>query len=154
MAVLPLPLNCERVRSQISMALDAEVSEFDRRLVAAHLARCADCRAFESPVRAFTEELRAAALEAPDEPITLIRSRPRRRAWLATAELSAAATVLIAFGIASQFGASDSQGGNSRLATANLFTAAWSPELELAQIDPAVTTTRAKDNRPGPLNAV
>jgi predicted anti-sigma-YlaC factor YlaD len=152
MAVSPLPLNCERVRSQISMALDAEVSEFDRRLVAAHLARCADCRAFESPVRAFTEELRAAALESPSEPIALIRSRPRRRAWLATAELSAAATVLIAFGIASQLGASDSQGGNNRLATANLFTTAWSPELELAQIEPAVPTRQT--SRPGPRPAL
>lgn len=150
----PRPLNCERVRSQISMALDAEVSELDRRLVAAHLARCPECRAFESPVREFTEELRAAPLELLERRIVVTRGRSRRRAWLTTAEVSAAATLLIGLGVMSQLGASDPQGTSNRLATANLFNAAWQPELEMAQIDPSDPTERANAGGPGPLHAV
>jgi hypothetical protein len=153
--VSPLPLNCERVRSQISMALDAEVSELDRRLVAAHLARCGECRAIESAVRAFTDELRAAPLESPRQPIVVTRHRPRRRALLRTAEYSVAATVLIAFlGVFTQLELSDSRRGAAPLTPANLFQTAWSPELELAQIDPSVSGGRANANGPGPIHAV
>ena len=148
-----LPLNCERVRNQISLALDAEVSELDRRLVASHLARCAECRAAESTVRTFTEELRAAPLEVPRQSIVLTRSRPRRRALLTRGEFSAAATVLIAFvAVASQFGAPDSRATSNRLTTATLFQAAWTPELEMAQIDPS-EPARGVD-RPGPRPAL
>lgn len=154
MTVSPLPLNCERVRSQISVALDAEVSELDRRLVAAHLARCAECRAIEDTVRAFTEELRTAPLELLERPVVVTRARPRRRAWLTTAEVSVAATVLIGLGVLSQLGTSDPQGASNRLATSNLFIAAWQPEDEMAQIDPSVQTQRENVGGPGPLNAV
>lgn len=153
MRVSPRPLNCERVRSQISMAFDAEVSELDRRLVRAHLARCPECHAFESSVRDFTEELRAAPLERLERPIVLAQRRSRRRAWLTTAEVSAAATVLIGLGVMSQLEASDPQARN-RLATATLFSAAWQPELEMAQIDPSVGAGLANDGGPGPLHAV
>lgn len=137
------------------MLLDAEVSELDRRLVAAHLARCAECRAFEQPVRAFTEELRATPFESLRQPVVLIRSRARQRVWLRTAELGAAASVLIALlGVVSQYGAPDSEGPNTRLelATGNLFKTSWQPELELAQIDPTVPTRPT--GWPGPLHAV
>lgn len=148
------PLNCERVRSQISIALDAEVSELDRRLVAAHLARCAECRAVESTVREFTEELRAAPLEIPTRSFVLTRSRLPRRAWLATTEYGVAAMLLIgALGILTQLGASDSRSVADRVTPANLFQSAWSPELELAQIDPSAPT-RANATGPGPIHAV
>jgi predicted anti-sigma-YlaC factor YlaD len=150
----PLPLKCERVRSQISLALDAEVSELDRRLVAAHLARCVECRAVESSVRAFTEELRAAPPEYPRQPIVLTRHRSRRRALLRTAEYSVAATILVAFfGVFTQIELSDSRRGTAPLTPANLFQTAWSPELELAQIDPSVRG-RGNANGPGPMDAV
>ena len=158
MSSFPSPLICERVRTQISLLLDAEVSELDRRLVAAHLARCAECRAFEQPVRVFTEQLRATPLELPREPV-IVRSRVRARQRVVrrTAELSAAATVLIAMlGVLSQLGAPGSESRNSRLqlANASLFRASsWGPEVELAQLDPAVPIRRSV-NRPGLLSAV
>jgi predicted anti-sigma-YlaC factor YlaD len=155
MNVSPLPLNCERVRSQISLALDAEVSELDRRLVAAHLARCGECRAVESTMRAFTEELRTAPLEPPCRSITVTRPRTRRRALLRTTEYSVAATVLIAFfGVFTQLELSDSGRSTAPLTPANLFQTAWSPELELAQLDPAASAGRASTGGPGPIHAV
>lgn len=151
----PIPLKCERVRSQISVALDAEVSELDRRLVAAHLTRCAECRAVESAVRAFTEQLRAAPLESPRPSIVVTRGRSRRRALLRTAEYSAAATVLIAvLGVLTLLDMSDSRGTTRLVTPANLFQTAWSPEQELAQLDPAVPSARTDANAPGPINAI
>ena len=156
MRSFPSPLICERVRTQISLLLDAEVSELDRRLVSAHLARCAECRAFEQPVRAITEQLRATPLQWPSMPVVVLRPvRTRQRVLRRTAELSAAATVLIAtLGILTQFGAPSSE-PNSRLqvATANLFKpTAWQPEVELAQLDQAAPG-RPVDG-PGPLSTV
>lgn len=135
------------------MILDAEVSELDRRLVAAHLARCAECRAFEASVRQLTRELREAPLESPRQPISLPRL-PRRVA-LATAQASAAATVLIAIlGAFTQFGVQEQQSRTAASTPArNLFTTSWQPELELAQIDGAVSHLRGV-NRPGPLPAL
>src|SRR5215217_3424530 len=145
MRLSPRPLVCDRVRGQVSTLLDVDVSELDRRLVAAHLARCADCRAFESSVRVFTQELRAAPLESPSEPMLFSRSRARRRVWLTVVEYSAAAAVLIAMlGVVGQIGPPASKPSDDRRATANLFKTSWQPELELAQIDPAVSTRRAK----------
>ena len=65
-----------------------------------------------------------------------------------------AATVLIGLGVMSQLGASDPQGAGNRLATSNLFNAAWEPEDEMAQIDPSVRPWHANGGKPGPLSAV
>lgn len=153
MRLFPRPVICDRVRTQVSMLVDAEVSELDRRLVAAHLARCAGCRAFEASVRTFTGALRAAPLELLDRPIYV--PRPRRRISLASVQYSAAATLLIAtLGILSQFGAPASQGRDARrvFTTANLFNAAWQPEVELAQLGPARQV--GPEDPPGPLPAL
>ncbi len=145
---------CERVRSQISTLLDAEVSELDRRLVTAHLVRCAECRAFETRVRAFTDVLRAAPLESPSDPVVITRTRPLRRFRLATAEYSVAATLLIGLlGVLSQFDAPESPRRDNRVATVNLFQTSWQPEVELAQIpDPTVPAGRA--DSPGPVTPI
>jgi len=144
------------------MLLDAELSALERRLAAAHLARCADCRAFEESLRDFTQELRAAPLESPRQPIVLPRSR---RVSLTTARWSAAATLLVAvLGVLSQFevpqfevsqfevAQSSGPDPGRQVATKNLFKTTWQPELEMAQID-AVTRTPGTD-RPGPLPAL
>jgi predicted anti-sigma-YlaC factor YlaD len=154
MRLLSRPVICERVRTQVSTLLDAEVSELDRRLVAAHLSRCAECREFDRSVRAFTEDLRAAPLESPSLPVVLPGSRPRRRLSFATAEFGAAAMVLIGvLGVLSQFGtAPASHSINHGVANANLFNTEWSPELELAQLETTVPIGPADE--PGPLPAI
>src|SRR5262245_43311006 len=77
MSVVHRSLVCDRVRSQISLGLDGELSQLETRMIAAHLARCADCAAFEEDVRAFTSELRAAPMEQLQRPIEVV-GRPRR----------------------------------------------------------------------------
>ena len=77
MAVSPVPHNCEGVRAQVSLRLDAELSQLELRMLEAHLGRCADCREFEAAVAEFTTELRA----APLEPLARAVVIPRRRGF-------------------------------------------------------------------------
>jgi predicted anti-sigma-YlaC factor YlaD len=152
MSLSALSSTCERARSQISLLLDSEGSEFDRRLVAAHLVRCAECRAFDASLLQFTEELRAAPVEALRHPIAL--PRPRRRVVLTAAQFSAAASLLIILGAASQFGAAEPEGRSTgaTVSTRNLFKTSWQPERELAQIHGVDRVRRM--GGPGPLPAL
>jgi anti-sigma factor RsiW len=145
-----LPMVCERVRGQVSVQLDGELSQLEQRMVAAHLERCADCAAFEASVRSFTEELRAAPREAPRRPIVVRRTR---RVSFSALQVSAAATVAVAvLGVVSQLGSPQQNvpDVDRQVARANLFEASWQPELEMAQIDP-VGLARLTDLPPGPV---
>lgn len=91
---------CERVRAQVSLQLDGELSELEARMLDAHLVRCADCSAYAHNVRSFTHELRAAPLESPSLPVVVDRAR-----WAILGRFQVAATVALAIaavGIASQ----------------------------------------------------
>ena len=129
--------------------LDGELSQLEQRMVASHLARCADCRTFEESVREFTLQIREAPLESPMIPVVVRRAR---RAVLNAANVSVAAMLAVAvLGVVSQLGSPDAQSSTTgaRLASANLFTAAWQPEREIAQID-----ARLGLMRPGPTPAI
>ena len=54
---------CERARAWVSLSLDGELSELERRLLDVHVERCAPCAAFEAEVTALVGELRAASQE-------------------------------------------------------------------------------------------
>lgn len=98
---------CERVRAQVSLELDGELSQLERRMLASHLERCPQCHAFAVDVRAFTEDLRNAPLETLAQPVVV--RRPRR---LTTARLqvgAAAALAVAALGLGSQLAASEPQ---------------------------------------------
>ena len=98
---------CERVRAQVSLELDGELSQLERRMLASHLERCPQCQAFAADVRSFTDDLRNATLETLETPVVV--RRPRR---LATARLqvgAAAALAVVALGIGSQLAASEPQ---------------------------------------------
>lgn len=73
-----------------SLQLDGELSELERALLGAHLARCDACAVYVREVGAATRGLRAAELERPAHPITL----PSRRRLLRPVHLSAAAAML------------------------------------------------------------
>jgi predicted anti-sigma-YlaC factor YlaD len=87
------PLVCERVRGQISVGLDGELSQLERAMVASHVERCATCRQYEVEVSGFTQALRGAALEPMARPITIQR---RRRHVGARMQVAAAAAVAVA----------------------------------------------------------
>jgi predicted anti-sigma-YlaC factor YlaD len=90
----PQSLVCERVRGQISLEVDGELSYLEQALVEAHIAHCADCRAYRADLLGFTGLLRSASLAQVSRPIALPqRSRmPIRASRLA----AAAAAVLVA----------------------------------------------------------
>lgn len=103
---------CNRARQWVSLKLDGELSDFERSLLAAHLAGCEDCRAFRADADSLTAELRSAPLERPHHPIVL--PHRRRRAPIALRVASAAAAVVALAGIA----ASTLAPGNARRVSA------------------------------------
>ena len=148
MNAVPSSTVCGRIREQVSLRLDGELSQLELRMVDAHLERCAGCHAFEASVREFTEELRAAPLLSPRLPILVRRAR---RISLSAAQVSVAATLAVAvLGVLSQVGlpGSADPAVGARLSTTNLFKTSWQPERELAQIDTNLS------ERPGPLPAI
>jgi hypothetical protein len=90
------PKTCERAAELVSLALDDELSRFERALLARHLRRCGPCADYAARVTATTELLRCAPLEAVGTPITL----PSLRRRYARAVQSVVATAAVAaFGI-------------------------------------------------------
>jgi anti-sigma factor RsiW len=91
---------CERVRAQVSLRVDDELSQLESRMVDAHLARCETCREFEASVLRLTERLRSAPLEPIPAPVVVRRIG---RTWLSRAQVSMAAAVAVAaLGITTQ----------------------------------------------------
>jgi anti-sigma factor RsiW len=94
MTVVPRSVVCDRVRSQVSLRLDGELSQLESRMVEAHLARCAECRAFEAGAAKVSELLRAAPLEPLRQPVVVRRTS---RTWVARTQAGMAAAVAIVF---------------------------------------------------------
>jgi anti-sigma factor RsiW len=92
---------CHRSREWISLRLDGELSELAAKMLDAHLARCAECRAFEAGVAAATRHVRTAPLEHLEQPISLPRGRrlafQTRRVGAAVAAAAGIAIGLVAF---------------------------------------------------------
>jgi len=93
-------VTCERVRAQVSLELDSELSQLERRMLEAHLARCADCARFAEGVGEVTRLLRSAPLETPSRPV-IVRA-PRRLSLARLQVAAAAALVLATLGAAAQ----------------------------------------------------
>ena len=91
---------CERARAWAALAPDGELAVLERRLLDAHLARCACCRAFAQQVAAIAAELRAAAAEQYSRRFALPTTSLRRPSHRLRNVASAAAVAAMAFGIA------------------------------------------------------
>jgi Putative zinc-finger len=101
------PKSCDRARLWVSLAVDDELSEFERRLLGVHVERCADCRAYEASVRTTTALLRAEPRAASERQIAIPRQRPTVGVMRLAA--SAAAAALVAVGITGFFATSGQQ---------------------------------------------
>jgi hypothetical protein len=102
MTRFPRGVLCERARSWAALAPDNELSELERKLLDAHLVRCAGCTRFAERVSAVAEELRSASLERPTYPIA-VPSWRRRNAYARMRAVGAAAAVAaMALGVASR----------------------------------------------------
>jgi predicted anti-sigma-YlaC factor YlaD len=104
MTVVPRSVVCDRVRGQVSLRLDGEVSQLESRMVDAHLARCVECREFAAGISDVTEALRSAPLERLMRPVAI---RRLRHASLSRAQVSMVAAVAVAvLGALTQLGGS------------------------------------------------
>jgi anti-sigma factor RsiW len=93
---------CERGREWISLRIDGELSELAQKMLDSHLARCADCAAFEDQVSRVALQLRSAPLEQLARPVEITHRRRRMpvRVWsmgAAAASVAAAAVGVVGF---------------------------------------------------------
>ena len=98
MSPLSHPVACERVRVQVSLELDGELSQLERAMLDAHVLRCADCRSYRDDVRAFARALRT----APLEPVPALSVRRFRRTAVRFQAAVAAAMAFAAVGVGAQ----------------------------------------------------
>lgn len=93
---------CERARSWAALAPDNELSELERKLLDAHLARCGGCSSFAERVAAVAEALRREALQQPSYPVA-VPSWRRRTVYARVRTIGAAAAVAaMALGVAAR----------------------------------------------------
>jgi len=130
------PVACERVRVQVSLELDGELSQLERAMVAAHVLRCADCRAYRSDVHAFTRALRAAALEIA--PAVTVRRYRRSAAAMRFQAGVAAAMAFAVVGVATQVVQSRPDGSPISSFRVSHFQTQSELEREQALIDPNI----------------
>ena len=93
---------CERGREWVSLRLDGELSELAQKMLDSHLARCADCKAFEQQVSEIALQLRTAPVAQLERPIQIPRRRRSVpvRVWgmgAATASVAAAVMGVVGF---------------------------------------------------------
>jgi hypothetical protein len=100
-ALRPRPERCDRAREWISLHVDGELSEFERIVLEAHVARCAECREFRLDVRRISRELRQAPLARLRRPIALPQ---RTRLFGRTLQFGVAALAAVAVGVGTSLG--------------------------------------------------
>jgi predicted anti-sigma-YlaC factor YlaD len=105
-SALPSSSSCQRVREQVSLLLDDELSQLERRMLDAHLRRCADCSAYADDVVTFTDQIRYAPMEMPSRQIVV--QRRRRMPAMRLHAAAAAALAFAALGLGSQLAAGPS----------------------------------------------
>lgn len=102
-------LVCSRVRSQVSLALDGELSQLEQAMVQRHLEGCAACRAFHDELTAVTSAIRHAPLVPLERPVVLPRPRRARIAavrGMAVRAGAVAAGIALVLGIGLDVGSS------------------------------------------------
>jgi predicted anti-sigma-YlaC factor YlaD len=144
MRYIDTSVSCSRVRAQVSLRLDGELSEIESRMLSAHLGRCDGCRLYAEDVEEFTSRLRAAEPLALTRPI-LVR-RPRRLALARMQAGVAAVLALVSLGLASQLAPSSTGETSLRSTTVTRYPSSTESEYELALLN------RLPDRSPQSVN--
>src|ERR687897_582831 len=120
---------CSRVREQVSLELDGELSQLEQRMLATHLERCPRCAAYAADVRDVTERIRNAPHAVMQRPVVVRRRRP-----LTTVRLQvgvAAAFALAALGLGTQLASStEPQSSLARFLVASACGGSGEPSVE------------------------
>jgi anti-sigma factor RsiW len=101
---------CTRVREQVSLELDAELSQLEQRMLESHLDRCPRCAAYAADVRDFTDRMRSSPPALMQRPVVV-----RRRSPITAVRLQvgvAAAFALAALGLGTQLAATPDDAGS------------------------------------------
>jgi anti-sigma factor RsiW len=102
---------CTRVREQVSLELDGELSQLEQRMLATHVDRCAACATYAAEVRDLTARIRSAPLHNMRRPVVVARHRS-----IATTSIQigvAAAFALAALGLGTELAVSSGPQQNS-----------------------------------------
>lgn len=147
---------CERTRTWAALAPDGELSELERKLLEAHVQRCAACAHFAVDVADVTAELRAAALQPLPRPLSVPIWRRRPVYARVRAVGAAAAVAVMALGIASRAPLTPSDRDSLELPQITNF-ANNAPEREVELITRRVEnqragSTRFRPQKPGVVN--
>ena len=102
MRTFPTGDPCERACTWAALAPDNELSELERRLLAAHVSRCGPCSRFAAQVAAVAAALRAAAPQKLRRPVSIPAWRRRTVQARLRAAGAVAAVAVMALGIASR----------------------------------------------------
>ena len=142
----PTGILCERARTWAALAPDGELSELERKLLDAHVRRCAACAHFAVEVAAVAGELRAAALQPLPRPLTVPIWR-RRPVYARFRTVGAAAAVAVmALGIASRAPLPVGEQSSLELPRVTNF-ANQAPEREVELINRRVENEKAGSTR-------
>src|SRR5262249_27834361 len=101
---------CARVREQVSLELDGELSQLEQRMLSAHLDRCDVCAHYADDVRDLTERIRSAPLHSMRRPVIVRKAR-----HLSTTRIQvgiAAAFALAALGLGTQLASAPTREGS------------------------------------------
>jgi anti-sigma factor RsiW len=102
---------CSRVREQVSLQLDDELSQLEQRMLGMHLERCPRCAAYAAEVRDITDRIRSAPHAVMARPVVVRRHRRLTAVRLQVGV--AAAFALAALGLGTQVAMStDPQSGS------------------------------------------
>jgi hypothetical protein len=121
----PLRRDCDDARALASAALDVPLSEFERRVLDAHVRTCPECAGFQERARGVTALVRSTPAE---EPSTGLWQRPRRPARR-VGRVAAMATALAAASALGAYAAGPLSGGGDHARQAKPLLVAERPGL-------------------------
>ena len=135
------PIECERAQRTLSVALDTELSQFERVHLLAHLEDCEPCRAFEVRIADITKAVRAAPFERLPAPVRVPVARVSWRfaGRLASAGAAAAVAAVAFLGFATAPDRSTWSGDQALIASA-LERPAGTNDLLIDVIRPSLTS--------------